>query len=208
MELTAEFFAMVMLLGSVFTIVVAPLFAEQYLKRRLFSKYRGFEQMADLASVYLTDHDNEEIIDKTFNSVIQIGELGANVNAILANPDELDKTLTTIAQRTFHIAKMSMMGTASGDVKKKVYAEKVLNKAMIEGVKNFSPAIKLLLKVTELDKELEADPELFPLIMQLVAENDGLMGMLTGLGGMPNAGTIQGTQAQENVIRDKLGFEY
>ncbi len=208
MELTAEFFAMVMLLGSVFTIAVAPLFAEQYLKRRLFNKYKGFERMADLASVYLTDSDNEEVLESTFNSITQLGVLAANVNHILATPDELDQTLTVIAQRAFHIAKMSMMGTASGDVKKKAYAEKVLNKAMIEGVKNFSPAIRLLLKVTELDKELEADPELFPLIMQLISENDGLMGMLTGLGGMQNAGAVQGTQAQEELIRDKLGFEY
>lgn len=206
MELTAEAYLIGVIISVLGIMVLTPLFTEQYVSRRLVPKllpkvkqeFAGFERLSDLASVYLTDEDNTQTIESAFDALTQLGVLATNANTIMNSEEMLDGLLQDFAGRTWRIAKASMMGTASGDVKKRAMYERKVNVGIIEGVKKMSPAIGLFLRLSGLDEELQNDPEAFSYIMQIVADN-GLMNLF-------NPSMLEGMSAQESesVVRQAI----
>ena len=194
MELTAEMYFIGMIISAIMMIILAPIVLELYLNR----KFPSITKLSDNLTQFVNADGSTEQLSTAVDSMVHIGELASNANAILASSEMMESLMTDLASRVMHSFKMSMMGTASGDVKKIAKAERLVTEAVIEGVKQYSPWINIALKATGLDEELKEDPEMFGLIMQVLTKNDGLMGMLQGMGG------IEGMTAgqEQDVVRE------
>jgi len=198
MELTAEIYIFMGLLASVITLIGAPIILE------LYSKWR-FKRILVLAENFehlINKKGGQEQLSNAVDAFVHIGGLASNANAIMADEELFDGLLSTLANRIMKSLKMSMMGTASGDVKKYARAERLVNEALVEGIKKMNPYVEIILKVTGLDQEIQEDPELFGLILQVITKNEGLMGMLQNLGGVE---ALTGTSQQDqDLIRTEI----
>ena len=200
MDLTVEIF----ILASFLTGLVTILILETYTRFR----FGWIRPLSEKIKHFINKEEGEEQISDAIDSFVHIGGLASNANAIMADEELFNGLLSTLANRIMHSFKMSMMGTASGDVKKMAKAERLVNESLIEGVKQMSPWINMALKVTGLDEELKEDPEMFGLIMQVLMKNEGLMGMLGNLGGLEGVvpSSAQGEEVVRQAIRDGIDF--
>lgn len=160
------------LLLSVISLVLVLYFFWDY-KR----SYSGITQLSSALEEAFKDEDTSELIYTSIDSFHSLGVLAQNANAIMTDEEAFDGLLTELAIRVRKSMIGSIMGTASGDVKKKAKAERILNEAIIDGAQKMNPVLGLFLKVTGLDEELRKDPEMTSYILQLVTER-GLMNML------------------------------
>ena len=200
MELTAELF----FLGSIFTGVLTLLVLEIYTRFR----FGWIKPLSQKIKHFTDKKGSEEQISEAIESFVHIGALASNANEIMADESLFNGLLSTLANRIMNSFKMSMMGTASGDVKKMAKAERLVNEALIEGVKQMSPWISIALKTTGLDEELKEDPEMFGLIMQVLSQNQGLMGMLGNISGLEGIvpSSQEGEAAVRQAIKDGIDF--
>ena len=194
MELTAEIFFVGMLCSA---ILIVPIL-EFYMRFR----FRWLKSLSEKIQHFVNKKGSQEQISEAIDSFVHIGGLASNANAIMADESLFNGLLSTLANRIMHSFKMSMMGTASGDVKKMAKAERLVNEALIEGVKQMSPWVNIALKATGLEEELKEDPEMFGLIMQVITENKGLMGMLQNMGSVE--GFISAPETDQDMVRREI----
>ena len=148
-----------------------------YFFYRYKSDFRGITQLSSALEESFKDEDTSELIYSSIDAFHSLGGFAQNANAILTHEDTLDAFMTDFAGRVRKSIVGSIMGTASGDVKKKAKAERILNEAIIDGAQQMNPILGLFLKVTGLDEQLREDPELTGYILQLVQEK-GLMNLI------------------------------
>ncbi len=160
-------------ISAVVTIVVT-LILIQYFSR----KFSGLEKISDVLESTFADEKNVEMLSQSLNSMQQIGVAAGSLNAILSDEETFDGLLTELASRIRKSFIGAMMGTASGDSRRKEKAERLVTEAMVQGAKQINPALGMILKVTGLDEELEKDPEMLSYIIQVVQEK-GLMDMFS-----------------------------
>lgn len=171
----------------------------------MFFKYKedfkGITQLSSALEESFKDEDTSELIYDSIDAFHSLGGLAQNANAILTDEDAFDGLMTDFAGRVRKSVMMSIMGTASGDLKKHAHAERLLNEAMIDGAQKMNPMLGMLLKVTGLDEELKADPELLGYILQIVSEK-GLLNMFdNSMLSLPSA-------EQERTVKQQLGIDF
>lgn len=165
------------------------------------TKFSGITRLSTALDEAFKDKDTSEMIYSSIDSFHSLGTLAQNANAVLSDEETFDTLLTEFAGRVRKSMIYSIMGTASGDVKKMAHAERVLNEAMIEGAKKASPELAILLNVSGLDAELKENPELFGYIVK-IAEKNGLLNMFGGK--LLN----QPSDDQKAMVHEKLGVEF
>lgn len=171
----------------------------------MFFKYKedfsGITQLSSALEESFKDEDTSELIYDSIDAFHSLGSLAQNANAILSDEETFDALMTNFAGRVRSSIMHSMMGTASGDVKKKARAERLLNDAMVEGAQQMNPMLGMLLKVTGLDEELKADPELLGYILQIVSEK-GLLNMFdSSMLSLPS-------NEQQAIVKQQLGIDF
>lgn len=181
---------------SVISLVLVLYFFYDY-KR----SYSGLTQLSSALEEAFKDGDTSELIYSSIDSFHSLGTLAQNANAVLMDEETFDGLLTEFAGRVRKSIMTSIMGTASGDVKKRDHAERVLNEAMIDGAQKMNPMLGMLLKVTGLDEELREDPELLGYILQIVSEK-GLLNMFdSSMLSLPSA-------QQQGIVKERLGIDF
>lgn len=186
--------------GLILSIVSLVLFLYFFLFRYR-TDFSGITQLSTILDVRLKDEDSAEMLNDALDSFYHLGAVAQNVNAILSDEETFDMLMTDFASRVRKSIMMSMMGTASGDVKKMARAEGLLNDAIVDSAQQLMPELALLLKVSGLDEELKADPELLGYILQ-IAEKNGLLNMLNR--SMLNVPSRE----QQQTVHEKLGVDF
>ncbi len=172
-----------------------------YFFYRYKSDFRGITQLSSALEESFKDEDTSDLIYDSIDAFHSLGSLAQNANAIMTDEDTFDALMTDFAGRVRKSVVMSIMGTASGDVKKRAHAERVLNEAMIDGAQKMNPMLGMLLKVTGLDEELRDDPELLGYILQIVSEK-GLLNMFdSSMLSLPSS-------EQQSRVKQQLGIEF
>lgn len=189
----------VMIASFILSCVTAVLFL--YFFYRYKSDFRGITQLSSALEESFKDGDTSELIYDSIDAFHSLGGFAQNANAILTDEETFDSLMTDFAGRVRKSVVMSIIGTASGDVKKKAHAERVLNEAMIDGAQKMNPMLGMLLKVTGLDEELREDPELLGYILQIVSEK-GLFNMFdSSMLSLPSG-------QQQSIVHEKLGIDF
>lgn len=152
-----------MTLSSVFSALLIL-----YVMRRMEKRIQPFENL-----IFSFSPD-------TFSEVAQsLNTLSSSVSfytEMFTNEETLDTLLQEIASRAVRIFQMSILGTKSGDSRKAAKAEALVNEAVVTGIKKINPVVDWFLRETELDQELEKNPELLGYIIQQVVDK-GLLNM-------------------------------
>lgn len=169
--------ALAIMIGSFILSVISFVLFLYFFFFRYRKDFRGITQLSTILDARLRDEDSAEMLNDALDSFYHLGAAAQNVNAILTDEEAFDGILTELASRVRKSIMGSIMGTASGDIKKKAHAERVLNEAIIDGAQKMNPVLGLFLKITGLDEELRKDPEMTGYILQLLSEK-GLMNMI------------------------------
>lgn len=193
--------ALALAIGSFILAVASFVLFLYFFFVRYKDDFAGITQLSSALDVAFKDEDTSEMIYSSIDSFHSLGILAQNANAIMSDEETFDALMTNFAGRIRKSMIGAVMGTASGDVKKLAQAERVLNKAMIDGAKKMSPEFALLMNVSGLDVELEENPEMFGYIMQ-IAEKNGLLNMFSGA--IANQPSIE----QQRVVHKKLGIDF
>lgn len=163
--------------------------------------YSGITRLSEILEDRLSDEDSATMLHDAIDSFYHLGALAQNANAIMSDEETFDGLLTEFAGRVRKSIVGSIMGTASGDVKKRAHAERLLNNAMIDGAQKMNPMLGMLLKVTGLDEELREDPELLGYILQIISEK-GLLNMFdSSMLSLPST-------EQQRVVKEHLGIDF
>ena len=172
-----------------------------YVVRNYRSDFKGITQLSSALEESFKDEDASELIYDSIDAFHNLGALSQNINAIITDEETFDALMTDFAGRVRSSIMHSMMGTASGDVKKKARAERLLNDALVDGAQQLNPMLGMLLRVTGLDEELKADPELLGYILQIVNER-GLLNMFDqSMLSLPSS-------EQEAKVKQHLGIDF
>lgn len=172
-----------------------------YLAKDYKESFAGITQLSQALEKAFDDEDSAELIYESIDSFHSLGALAKDANAILSDEESFDGLLTELAARVRKSIMASIMGTASGDVRKRAHAERVLNDAMIDGAQKMNPMLGMLLKVTGLDEELREDPELLGYILSIVQEK-GLLNMFdSSMLSLPS-------NEQQSMVKQQLGIDF
>ena len=193
--------ALALAIGSFILAVASFVLFLYFFFFRYRSDFSGITQLSSALEESFKDGDTSELIYDSIDAFHSLGGFAQNANAILTDEDTFDALLTDFAGRVRKSLMMSIMGTASGDVKKRDHAERLLNEAMIDGAQKMNPMLGMLLKVTGLDEELKKDPELLGYILQIVTEK-GLLNMFdSSMLSLPS-------NEQQAIVGQKLGIDF
>ena len=158
---------------SIIAGMATTLFLALYFSRRL----TPFDRMGRVLENVLGDDEAVAQMTASTNSLMQIGTAAESMNAILQDEELFDNLLQDIAKRAVKIAQMSMLGIKSGDSRRMAKAEGIVNEAMVKGLKKLHPLIDYGLRITELDKVIEEEPEMFQYIMAQLMDK-GFLNMM------------------------------
>lgn len=158
--------------------VIGPLATLFCVDLILKKRYSGLNRLSAKLDDYLGSKENEEMIDRSVQSFFEVSQLAQTTNAILNNEEAFEGLLTNLATKIRTSFQRSLMGTESGNVRKKEKAERLAQDAIIHGIKEFNPMIGMALKATGLDEELQKDPELLGYILQYMTQNGGISALM------------------------------
>lgn len=144
-----------------------------YFSRRL----RPFDRLGQVLEKIFIDDKSVENVTEATESLVQIGTAAESINKIFQNEELLNGLLTQIAQRGVKIYANTLAGVASGDSRRMAKAEGIVNEAMVKGLKKLHPLIDYGLRITELDKVIEEEPEMFQYIMAQLMDK-GFLNMI------------------------------
>lgn len=196
--------ALAVMIGSLILSIISFVLFLYFFFFRYRNDFRGITRLSSALEESFGDEDTSELIYNSIDAFHRLGSFAENANAIMTDEETFDALMTDFAGRVRKSIVMSMMGTASGDGKKRAHAERVLNEAIIDGAQKMNPVLGLFLKVTGLDEELRADPEMTGYILQLVQEK-GLMNLIdSNVLSLPRG-------EQESAMREAahtMGYEF
>jgi len=129
--------------------VLTILFITSYFAR----KVDPFTRLIPLIESFSGDEKSQVRLNDALDSLIYIGASAKILYGMFEDEESYTGFITLIAQKAVKIFQMSMLGVKSGDSRREAKAEELVQKAMIRGAKELSPAIGIALKVTGLDEE-------------------------------------------------------
>lgn len=152
---------------------VVTIFLAFYFSKRL----RPFDRLGQVLEKIFIDDKSVENVTEATESLVQIGTAAESANKIFQDKELFDNLLTQIAQRGVKIYAKTLAGVASGDSRRMAKAEGIVNEAMVKGLKKLHPLIDYGLRITELDKVIEEEPEMFQYIMAQLMDK-GFLNMI------------------------------
>ena len=159
---------------SLVTLVITFLMITKFSNR-----YRGLERLSEIVEEFTADSENVNQLKTITQSLVQIGYGADAMLQILNDEEAIDSLLTALASKIRKSFVGAMMGTASGDSRKKEKAERMVNEAIVTAAQKMNPMVGVILKATGIDQELQEDPELMGYILQVLSEKN-LGSMLQG----------------------------
>lgn len=167
--------------------IVVPIFFYFIFRKEL----KPFKRLADIATVIFDESDeyDKEKISGIVDDLSTLGRAASNVNEVLSSEEAFDGFMTILANKIRKSFVAGLLGGASGDSKRMAKADKLVNKAMIDGLAQMNPMIGAAAQAMGLNEIIEEDPEMFDAILKVIFNKGGLIEMfktqnpsLAGLG--------------------------